>query len=334
MKSSRLLLPGIILIAGLLAGCGGGGSSTQLVPNSRPVSPQVRAHVVATTRVARSMFIVAGIGKQITRSAQTGKPLRFQRILAALKHRRTVASDFNNDLGLYENFVANSDGSGLQNLFADAAHQQAAGSFTWSAPQWFNGRTDSYPAQINTVYSITRGNLTGNQGTMTATIQDPNFNNGTIHLTFKDAQGELGIADFTITNGLISAKDRITLADLLIITADDEEDDNYTDVCNFFFPDDSEISVTINPDGTDSETYTDPSGDTISTGTIQDNGDATIQYDDGSTQNVNVDTGDDSSDSGGDSSGDSSGGGDSSMKVHKPTGIQPTPRSVARPSRR
>src|SRR5262249_19243427 len=134
-------------------------------------------------------------------------------LLAALHRSREVQQGQDEETKLYYALTVNDDGSGRQDLFVDAAHSQPAGSFTWPAPQWRNGQPDTYPAILQVTYSITAGEFAGTHGTMDITLNDATGTNGLIHLVLDDSHKEHCEADFKIVSDVVSATQRVNLAD-------------------------------------------------------------------------------------------------------------------------
>ena len=147
-------------------------------------------------RLNRASLAVAGIGRRITRAAGAGRKARFGVWLTAVRKHRTVlpppstTPTLDPDLGLYYILAINADGSGQQNLFRDAAGTQTAGAFIWTAPQWNNGQTDSYPANFQTTYQITAGAFSGEHGTIANTANDATGDNAELTIDLTDAEGE------------------------------------------------------------------------------------------------------------------------------------------------
>ena len=172
--------------------------------------------------------------------------------------------------------------------------QKTAGVFTWTAPVWTNNQPDNYPATFQTVYQITAGTFAGEHGTITVTADDVTGDNGTLTIDLTDAQNEHCITDFTITNGVLKAKAHCTSPDSPNF---DEVFTVIADVisCTTTYPDGGTEDISVNPDGSATETVDSPSGQTEATGNVDPTGNDTINYDDGSSETVNVDTGDDTS---------------------------------------
>ncbi len=287
MISQCLRLLCLLLGAVTMVGCGGGSSKSPAMSRST-----VRERAIATTRVARATFALAGLGRHITRAPHTGMG-RTALFLAALHHTRDAVTEGKDaDTGLFFTLTTAADGSGQQNLFTDAAHTHAAGRYAWNAPQWPNGQPDTYPVLLHEDFQVTDGTFKGAVGTADSTLSDASGNNGKIHMTFTDAMGETAVCDLTIDNGMVHADDKVTLPDQ---TTFDEQDISQTDgsmQCTFIFPDGSKDVEIMAPDGTGTETLTDSNGTVEESGTFQDTGMETLNYQDGSSETVNVDTAD------------------------------------------
>ncbi|MCW3099837.1 MAG: hypothetical protein JWL77_5455 [Chthonomonadaceae bacterium] len=309
-------LSALVLLGPLLsAGCSGNDSCCS--SSSKAVA---RQRAIATMRVTRATLAVAGFARRETRAAAVPMGNRVNLWLAAIKRVRTASVSpaattpaLDTDTGLYYTLTVNPDGSGQQNLFVDSALQHSAGAFTWTAPQWTSGQPGNYPATYQSVYQITAGSFAGEHGTITITADDVTGDNGILTIDLTDSENEHCVTDFTITNGVFKAKAHCTFADN---TSFDELFSVIADVitCTTTYLDGGTEVITVNPDGSDTQTVDGPTGQTEATGTVDPDGNDTIQYDDGSSETVNVDTGDDIST-------------DSSVK--RPTKqVAPTPRLV------
>ena len=300
MKLSRLngsilslLIP---LIPLLCAGCGGHDCC------SATGKATARQRAVASMRITRATFAVGGFGRRIGKAARnTTAHSRVGIWLAAIPHRRdatpgadTPALDI--DTGLYYTLKLNADGSGQQDLFTDATKNQTAGAFMWTAPQWTNNQTNNYPAAFHTTYQITAGEFAGEHGTMDITTQDATGMNETLRIDLTDTQGEHSITDVTITGGVVSAKAHCILPDYFAFDQTYYTDPNDVVICTTTFPDTGSEDINLYPDGTATETVYDSGGTVDATGDVQASGDDTIDYSDGSSETVNVDTDTGSSD--------------------------------------
>lgn len=295
-------LSGVFLVGGLLlSGCGGGGHDSCCSSNSKAIAKQ---RAVASMRITRATLAIAGFARRATsRAAAIPMGNRVKAWLGAIQHRRAAtdptsptAPVLDTDLNLYYTLTVNADGSGVQNLFVDNAAQQPAGAFNWTAPQWTNGQPDNYPATFQTAYQITAGDFTGEHGTIALTVNDSTGDNGTMTIDLTDAQGEHCVSDFTIVNGVVKAKAHCTNPDN---SAFDIDFETVGDVISstVTYPDGGTVDVSVNPDGTATEVWSDDGGDADASGWMDSNGDDTIEYDDGSSETVDVDTGDDVDDS-------------------------------------
>ena len=282
-------LSGLVLLGSLFcAGCNGNDSCCS--STSKSVAKQ---RAVATMRITRATLVVAGFGRRITRGASVHMGNRVGLWLSAMRPGRAApavppvpAQDA--DTGLYYTLTVNPDGSGQQNLFLDSAQQHPAGAFTWTAPQWTNDQPNTYPASFQTVYQITSGRFAGEHGTMLITADDVTGDNGTMTLDLTDAEKEHCISDFTITNGALKAKSHCTFQDNSVC---DQVFSLLTDaiVCDTTYTDGGTENISVNSDGTATQTVDSPTGQQEATGTVQANGDDTIHYDDGTSETVNVD---------------------------------------------
>lgn len=273
-----------------LAGCGGGGR------NGSSAKDLARQRAIATTRIARSIFAVAGIGRRATGSdpmPMGSMPTRgrITLLLSALHRGRDVQQGLDEGTGLTYTMTTNPDGSGRQDLFADAARQKPAGQLIWGAPQWNGGVPNTYPAVFHIVYQITAGDFAGERGTIDLTLNDASGLNGLIHLILTDAEGDNCTADMRLNNGVWSATDQVILGDGTQYTEDDTTQPDGTMVCTMTFADGYEETMTMDEDGGGSETITDPNGNTQATGDYRSDGTETITYDDGSEETYDVDTG-------------------------------------------
>ena len=297
-------------VLGILSGCGGGSGSGKL---SRAT---IRERAIASARLTRGVFAIAGIGRQITKSPNVNRPrLRF--ILAAARRTRDTPPDFDPDTGLYFVVTTDIDGSGQQSLFEDASHRIPAGAFVWLAPTWTNNQKDTYPATIHTDYQINAGAFAGEHGTIDFVAADASGDNGTMHIVMTTHENERVVSDFDIVNGVVRAKGKCTLPDG---TTWDEVDAPQPDggmICTIAFPDGSMETLTMSADGTSTEVLTAPDGSSEGKGNLDANGMDSLIFDDGSSETVNVDTADAGDGGGsGDTSTDSSG--DSGKAARQP----------------
>ena len=108
-------------------------------------------------------------------------------------------------------------------------------------------------------------------------------------------ENEHCISDFTITNGVLKAKAHCTFSDN---SSSDEIYNVIADIitCTTTYLDGGTQDITVNPDGSATETVDSPSGQPEATGTVDPNGNDTINYDDGSSETINVDTNTDTTD--------------------------------------
>ncbi len=307
--TTRCFTFGVVCLGLLfLAGCGGGGGgSAQHVTSTKSVA---RARIIATTRVTRATFAIAGIAKKITRAPQIGMGQRVALLLAALRRTRSVTQGLDPETGLYYVLNINADGSGREDMYGNPTHTEKGGFFSWPAPQWHNNQPNTYPAVLHITFQITAGMFAGDHGTLDVTLNDATGNNGLMLIVLQTAHGEKGNSNFQVHNGMISGKDNVQMDDGTDCTEVDEVLPSGDMQCTIDFPDGSTEVETMTPDGGETETYTAPDGQQQASGDVQSDGSDTISYDDGSSETVNVDTGN-SDNSGGDSSGsnDSSGGG-------------------------
>jgi hypothetical protein len=305
----------VIVFSAVLTGCGGGSSSGRL---SRAT---IRERAIASARLTRGVFAVAGIGRTITRSADPIRP-RLQIVVAAIRHTRDTPPDFDPDTGLFFVVTTNIDGSGQQSLFEDASHRIPAGAFVWQAPVWTNNQKDTYPAAIHTDYQINSGQFAGERGTIDFVAADATGANGTMHIVMTTRENERIVADFEITNGHIRAKGKCSYPDG---TTYDEVDESQPDggmTSTIDYPDGTTEIISMTPDGSSTEVITGPDGTMDGSGALNVDGMDNLTFDDGSQENVDVDTAD-AGDGGG--SGDTSGGdsSDDSSKAIRNQTVQP-----------
>ena len=287
-----------------LFGAGCKNSDSSCCSNNTKATARQRA--VGTMRLTRASLAVAGLARRITRAPTRSRQARFGVWLAAVRRHREAAPPVPSppdpatptpdpNTGLYYTLTVNADGSGQQNLFADAALSQTAGAFIWTAPQWNNGQADSYPATFQTTYQITAGAFSGEHGTIAITANDATGDNGALTIDLTDSEGERCISDFTIVDGVLNAKARCTFADYT--TCDETYSTDAADILIILstYSDGGTANIDINPDGSATESVDNSGGQPQSTGDVQPNGDDTIQYNDGSSETVNVDTNTDAS---------------------------------------
>src|SRR5438105_3546733 len=106
------------VFVGALVGCGGGGRS------GSSAKDLARQRTIATTRIARSIFAVAGLGRRATGNnpmPMGSMPMgrRAALLLSALRRGRDVQQGLDEGTGLYYTMTTNADGSGRQDLFTD-----------------------------------------------------------------------------------------------------------------------------------------------------------------------------------------------------------------------
>jgi hypothetical protein len=235
--------------------------------------------------------------------------------------------------GLYYTTTVNADGSGEQFLYVDQALTEPAGFFKWSKPKWATSTPGTYPATISVAYSIIAGNYSGVSGTMTITVNDPNFKNGLIELALSDSLHESASASLALSAEGISGEDKMKLSNGDSCTVSDSTSAAGVLIQVFSYPDGSTEDIDSSPDGTSTETYTNPDGTTAApdlSGSVQPDGSDTIDSSSGDTQTVNVDPGDSGDDSG-DSGGDSSGGDATDQAVIRKAAAKPSTGSAGAP---
>lgn len=281
-----------VVLLGSLVSSGCNGNDSCCSASSKAVA---RQRAVATMRITRANLAIAGFGRRITRSASSLRMgNRVDLWLNAIRHGRAVGATptvptLDVDTGLYYTLTVNPDGSGQQNLYVDSVLQKTAGAFTWTAPKWANDQPNAYPATFQTVYQITAGSFAGEHGTISITANDVTGDNGTMTIDLTDAEREHCVSDFTITNGVFKAKARCTFQDN---STSDQVYSVLADVisCVTTYLDGGTEDISVNSDGSATETVESPTGQTEATGTVDPNGDDTIRYDDGSSETINVDT--------------------------------------------
>lgn len=281
----------------LASGCGGGGSG------ERSAKAIARKRAIASARLARGTFAVAGIGRTVGRAAAFRPRLRL--ILALIKGGRESPPDLDPGTGLYFVKTVDVDGSGREDLFSDASHRKPAGMFAWQAPVWTGGKKNTYPATIHTDYQIDGGEFTGERGTIDFVADDSSGDNGTMHVVLTTHESERVVADFEIKNGKVHAKSKCSLPDGSTWEEVDSEQPDGDVVATIDFPDGSTETITMTPDGDSTEILTAPDGTIDASGDIDSDGMDSITYDDGSQENVDVDTAD-AGDGGGSGDSDSS----------------------------
>jgi hypothetical protein len=288
----------------VLAGCGGGSSS------GRTARKTVRERAIASARLTRGTFAVAGIGRTITRATTAWRP-RLRLVMAAVRHTRDTPPDFDPGTGLYFVIQANVDGSGQESLFADASHRMPAGAFVWQGPVWTSGVKNDYPAAIHTEYQINAGDYAGERGTIDFVADDATGENGTMHIIMRTAENERVVGDFIISNGVVRAKNKCSLPDGTIYDETDVPQDDGGMVCTIDYPDGSTETINTEADGTSTEVLTGQDGTMEANGSLDVNGTDDISFDDGSQEQVDVDTAD---------AGDGGGSGDdgSDRRVRRP----------------
>src|SRR5690242_1008742 len=109
MRHARRFALFVLPLAALLVGCGGGGSSS----SGKMSRGTARERAIATARLTRSTFSIAGFGRRITRASGSS---RLRLILGSIRGSRDVPPGFDKETGLYYTLTTNSDGSGRQDL--------------------------------------------------------------------------------------------------------------------------------------------------------------------------------------------------------------------------
>ncbi len=310
-------------------GCGGGGGSASSHLSKSALAKQ---RMASAARMSRSVLAVTGLGRTITRAGSAVPHRWFGSRLPQffVGVTRTVSAPaptapvpvLDPGSGLYYITTINADGSGNQMLFADAAGKKPAGWFKWLMPVWTTPKPPTYPAMITVTYKITAGSFSGVAGTMRITVNDPNFGTGAIELVISNSLHESAKANFDVSQEGVTGKQNIDLGNGDTCSVDDTYDLSNVFADVFTFPDGVIIDMNTQPDGSSTETYTDPAPATDNpvdaSGNVSPDGTDTIDYSTGETSSVNVDPGtyDNSSDNSGDST-------DSSKKVQK--SVKPAP---------
>ena len=283
--AAAALVIAVAIVVGVL-GCGGGGSA-----RSRLTQKQIRKRAIASARLTRGTFAIAGIGRQFTRAAIAVRP-RLRAIVTAVRRTRDVNADFDADLGLYFVVQSELDGSGHQFLFSDASHNIPAGSFAWTAPPWKNGQKDTYPSQIHTDYTIRGGAFSGEHGTIDFVADDSSGNNGTMHVVMTTQESESVVAEFDVLNGVVKGRNKCTLPDGTTWVQVDSPLDNGGINTTIDFQDGYVETITTDSDGNATQSITGPDGYQEANGTLGSDGLDKIEYGDGSVETVDVNTGD------------------------------------------
>jgi len=268
-----------------LAGCGGGSSAAK---RSRA---RVRELAIASARLTRGTFAIAGIGRKHTRSNSAVRP-RLRSIVANARHSRDAQVDFDSDLGLFFMVQSDIDGSGHEDLFADASHNVPAGAFVWTAPVWTNGVKDTYPAQIHTDYQVKSGDFSGVHGTIDFVADDPSGDNGTMHVVMTTQQNENVDADFDVIDGKVHGRNKCTLPDGTSWVEIDIELPDGGVSSSIQFDDGSSETLNMDAEGNTTQILTGPDGSQDASGTLGSDGLDSISFDDGTQEDVDVDTAD------------------------------------------
>lgn len=284
-----------------LTGCGGGNGNS---PNS--ARAQARAREIATTRLTRTTLAVSGLGRKLfTRSVGVRGSRRVSFILAALHGGRATQTGLDPDTGLYYVLTTNADGSGSQALFTDAAHTIPGGSFTWGAPQWNNGQSDSYPAVIHVDFQITAGAYAGTSGTLDITLKDAAAVNCIIRIALRNRLRESCNSTYDTTGDVFTGGGTVVLTDGSTCEEQVSVEPDGTIMCGMDWPDGSSGTLQVNPDGSTDVTIKDPAGEQV-TGDVQPDGTDNISYSDGSYETVDDNTASEDTSSSDNNSGDDS----------------------------
>lgn len=282
MVVKMILLCGATLAVACLCGCGGGGGDQS--GTSGEQLTQMR--VIDTTRISRHLYAIVGF----IRTARQAAALANARPKPHIIRSRDVKPGYDPGLRLYFLTTDAEDGSGRQDLFTDGADQDSAGYFTWSAPAWAGGVQTTYPVKYLVQYRITAGDLTGDSGSATVTLSDSTGANGTVELDFAEPNSVSGTALFTVTNGVMKATSNVKTGEWGGYQETDYADALGAWICTFVFTDGCWETATTAPDGTETEVYDDAAGNADATGTIDNSGEDTIDYNDGSSETVDVDS--------------------------------------------
>lgn len=297
LRWQLLALPILLLAAFGAVGCGGGSSSAK---RSKAL---IRERAVASARLTRGVFAIAGIGRKITRVPRPERP-RLRWALVSVRHTRDAgAPNLDPDLGLYFVSQTDLDGSGHEDLFADASHNVPAGAFVWQAPTWTNGMKDSYPATIHTNYQIDGGQFAGERGTIDFTADDSTGDNGKMHIVMTTRINERVVADFDIVNGVVKGREQCTLPDDTTWIEFDTPQDDGGWLTTIRFDDGSSETLDTAPDGSIVEKLYGPDGSVDASGSLNSNGLDNITFNDGSQETIDVDLGNDTSSDNSDGSG-------------------------------
>ena len=280
---SARFLYSILCIALMSQGCGGGSGKS----SSRQSKIIARERAIASVKLMRGIFAIAGLGRKATRASAGVSRLHL--FASVLRHTRDIPQGYDAETGLYYVVTTNPDGSGRQDLFADVGLTKPAGNFKWKTPVWNQDKVDSYPAKIYSEYRIQEGDFAGETGTLDSTLKDSTGDNGSLHIDLTTKANEHAVADFEIVNGVVSGKDAISLPDGTNYGEEDVTQSDGTTLCTITFADESVITLNMLPDGTMTEVLKESDGTVDATGTVQADGMDTISYSDGSQESVDVD---------------------------------------------
>lgn len=106
---------GVALLLVTVSGCGGGSSSS----SNTMTKVVIRQRTIASARLMRAIFALAGLGKPVTRGAAGRREHRAGIAVAALRQSRDVAQGVDDGTKLTFTRTVNADGSGREDLFAD-----------------------------------------------------------------------------------------------------------------------------------------------------------------------------------------------------------------------
>lgn len=297
MSHARPSLLFAIIFAPVIAGCGTAASKSA----DRSIQGQ---RATGSARLTRAVFAMASLGLHTAPDLGGTKAIMKSIPKSFIGRTRGTASDFDARADLYFAVERSADQSGRLNLYADAGHQINAGDFTWPAPAWSGGQFGSFPAVVSSTFRITASTRKGTHGSLDFNVADSSGLNGTMHIKLWNAQGDYAEADLIVTDGEIHGKQHGHLAcDNGIAIAilpgesqpwsyeetDEPKDDGGMDSTMTFF-DSSVETLIFDAEGVATQDYVDSTGSDILSGDLSSNGVESIDYSNGSWEDVDVDT--------------------------------------------
>lgn len=171
-----IMLAAGVLIASVIAGCGGGGGSTPA--SGLPVSTQAAQDSILAARAITSLnglgaIVAPGAGgsRQVVRHRPTLSYL-VSAVFAQRQGSRDVSTGFDSGTGLYYRITTNGNGSVTEAFYQDSGMTIGRGSISTSPISWAGGIPGNLPATM----TIQLSQLAGISGSETITLKTEDSN--------------------------------------------------------------------------------------------------------------------------------------------------------------